>query len=335
MAITANNQQNLILFDWFSVTSRIDTAESIIKLLSLEGIHWQKTVGMHGYIERYYYDGISIHFNNPLSDFSVWLEMSGQGCRAFETFGHGKWNFLFELLLSQPEDYHLTRLDVAYDDWEGLLDIDLLEKEIEKHNVRMQFRNAGVDKSFYKLDKTLYYGSKKSDCMFRCYNKAAERNREEVEHWIRFELQLRNNNALGFVSAYMDTKNIGATFAGVVRHYLNYVQPDKNDTNKSRWKTRKWWLKFLDNASEISIWSKKDIEYNLYRLSRYVFNNCGNAIDCAISVFGIEDFLKKLENREVQPNPKYQKILDDVEYLEAASQNSNDILEFLQKLGLD
>ena len=53
----------------------------------------------------------------------MWLEMSGQGCRAFESFGTGNYEALFQEVLDNPSEMNLTRLDVAFDDHGGLLDI--------------------------------------------------------------------------------------------------------------------------------------------------------------------------------------------------------------------
>lgn len=46
------------------------------------------------------------------------------GCRAFESFGSGNYEALFDGAHLEPEDVHTTRLNIAFDDHSGLLDID-------------------------------------------------------------------------------------------------------------------------------------------------------------------------------------------------------------------
>ena len=115
--------ENLILYDWLSFTMKVADPYTIVDLLGLFNVPWELTKGARGYKDRLYFNCISIHFNGR-DDMGVWCEMSGQGCRAFESLTTlpGKWDDLFQSI----NDLHLniTRLDVAYDDHIGLLDID-------------------------------------------------------------------------------------------------------------------------------------------------------------------------------------------------------------------
>ena len=66
----------------------------------------------------------------------VAVEMSGQGCRTFETLSTletdamKKWRKLFDFIRSFG--LKITRLDVAYDDHSGILDIGEVSRSI--HN---------------------------------------------------------------------------------------------------------------------------------------------------------------------------------------------------------
>lgn len=308
---TANNRENIILFDWFSCTFKKLDVFTLIEILGLDKKFFSEAAGARGYIKRLYFQGISIHYGSK-SDYITWLEMSGEGCRAFETFGGADWFSLFSYVLDNPDIAHITRLDVAYDDWIGLLDIFKMHREAAADHVRMKFSDGWVERAFRSDDITLYFGSKKSEVLFRVYNKKAERGRDDVDHWIRFEIQLRNDRAYQFLRQYFESNyDIGRTFAGVVGNYLNFVKPSPTESNKARWSVQKWWSKFLGNAAAISIYSEKDIDYNIFRLSNYVFENAGNAVATAIEYYGYDDFKKNLDSRRSAPNPKYQQILYD------------------------
>lgn len=125
-------EENIILYDWLTFTSHSDTPEKIIEFMGLDGIEFTNIHGFYGYNHRYYYSGISIHFGGR-EEMGVCLEMSGEGCRVFETFGNGDWESLFKRLISS-KDYNITRLDVAFDDHTGVLNITKLAKLTRKRH---------------------------------------------------------------------------------------------------------------------------------------------------------------------------------------------------------
>ena len=90
------NIDNIVLYDWFTMTSKIDSADSIIRLLGLnkDGISFQHLNGRYGYKDRLFFNEINIYYNGR-DDMGICLEMSGQGCRAFEEYGTSEWSVLF------------------------------------------------------------------------------------------------------------------------------------------------------------------------------------------------------------------------------------------------
>ena len=128
MAKTANavSDENLILFDWLTFTSHCDSPESIMELLGLSHITWQQMPkGRNGYRQRYFFENISILYDGA-DNMGVCVDMSGTGCRAYETYSTIGLNSLLRQLHDAPEDYNITRLDMAFDDHTGILDIDVL-----------------------------------------------------------------------------------------------------------------------------------------------------------------------------------------------------------------
>ena len=78
---------------------------------------------------------------------------------------------------------------------------------------------------------------------------------------------------------------------------------------------RDYWQKFLDNAEKISVFSHKDIDYNLCRLNRYVFGQAGNSIDTYIKCVGLVQFLDDLIRRESRLNPKQKYLIEQSKLL--------------------
>lgn len=310
--------ENILLLDWFSFTTKIylegddfvyDLSD-VIDLLGLTeaNLKWQQIYGMHSYRDRFYFCGISIHFNGSNRDY--WVEMSGEGCRTFETYSKFNFYYLFDIIKSDLNRFHVTRLDIALDDRRDLLTFEKLEIETSLGNYRSRFRDIRLEKSFTSNAFTFYYGSMKSDIMFRIYNKAAELNRENEGSWVRFEIQMRDDRALCFIQQ-LTAYNAGQVFFGVINNYLSYLIPS-GDSNKARWKLADWWLDFLKYENIIKLTSCKK-EYNFFNLKNYVVNQSGGAVQTYVKLCGADQLFDDLKNRSCKLNPKYKLLLDELQ----------------------
>lgn len=333
------NTDNKILIDWLSFTSKIHSPQSVIHLLGLTGCKFTETYGMQGYQDRLIFDGISIHYNSHRNE-GVWVEMSGQGCRAFETYCNYNDGFLylFEYFKEYSDEYHITRLDVAYDDFQGIIPIKSFSRDILNKNYVSRFRDDSmtVTCSSGRVGYTIDCGSRKSEIKFRIYDKSYERGYRDEDHftWNRFEIQMRNDRALNFIKL-LDSENLGEIFCGVIINYLRIVKPDKNDSNKRRWNMKKWFNDFIGYAERISLFTKCDEEYNLAKCEDFVYGHCGNALDTLITIKGIDKVVEELGQRKPERSQKYINLINEYESMKnkkaSAEDNSADILQFLQE----
>jgi len=293
--------ENLMLYDWFSFTSKIDDALSIIQLLGIDTKLFRTVKGARGYLDREYFMGISIHHGGRDE---VWCEMSGTGCRAFETYGNGAWDTLFELC--SGKDYHVTRLDVAFDDHSGVFNLETLYKDCTAKHFVSKFTSWQATKSSEGI--TIYHGSPKSDVRFRIYDKARERNRVDAGHWVRFEIQMRDDRAQQFINL-MILQTVGEVFTGVINNYLRYVKPT-DDSNNRRWPTQKYWSKFIGCAGKLSLYVNPGIEYNILNLENFVVNQAGAASGAYISIVGEDAYIEKCREKFAQTrNEKYNRLV--------------------------
>ena len=296
---------DIILYDWLSFTTKRSDPHFIVDFLGLSHVPWEVTKGARGYKDRLYFNCISIHFNGR-PDMGVWCELSGQGCRAFETLSElpNKWEDLFAGIIEQH--MNITRLDVAYDDHSGTLDIDeIIQDTRNKEYVSRSDYWEIVESS---KGQTVQFGSPQSDVLIRIYDKARERNCPAGEHWIRCELQLRRERAIVFTRL---GRSIGENYCGVVINYLRFVEPDPLDSNKWRWPIKPYWGEFLCYANAIQLYQAPGLEYNLDRCERYVIRQAGNAIDAYIQIRGVNGFLDELKHRTTQRNPKYDRLVKE------------------------
>ena len=302
-------QTNAIIYDWLSFSSKVHTLEQMIKLIGFTGANFKEIYGFYGYNKRITYEGVSILYDGHSPNMGVMLDMSGQGCRTFETIGNGNWELLFDLIKHWQANklMNISRLDIAYDDHEGILDIAKLSDDTKAGNYIAKTRNYEVIIS--SKGRTIVHGSKSSGVCIRIYDKAKERGYTDGRHWVRLELQLRDKNALGFIQ---NDAVIGVKFLGVVYNYLRYVMPSITDTNKRRWADTDYWQNFVKSAKKIRIYQKPGIEYNERNLEAFVLHNSGNSINVFRKIFGDANLILALDmiDNEAKYSLKQKKLLD-------------------------
>lgn len=324
-------RQDGILIDWLSITSKTMLPEDMMQLIGIT-TGWQlREKGVRGYGASYYYNSIQIHFGGVQDN--VWLEMSGQGCRSFESdSAHKDYNVIFDHLMSNLKTTKITRLDVAFDDFSGLLDIERIcdDTRPRNHKYKAKTDYAQVIESTNGLSCDV--GSPKSLLLVRIYDKLAERLakmrgaedrekiRETIPHWVRCELQMRDERALEFVR-YLRGKNpvtdipepmeLGQAFCGVLGNYLDYGYevPARENPQKKVWHRFPYWKNFLKNVGAISLYRKPGKGYNLERMVNFVQNNAGNAVDAAIQIFGVTEFCNIIADRKISQNSKYRDLI--------------------------
>lgn len=241
----SNVQKNVILYDWLSFTTKNHTPEELIGSLGLSHLPWVESRGSRGYRSKKFFGSISVHYDGR-EDMGVWCEMSGQGCRSFESlsklfeFGDG-WSKLFCWI--HDCGCKVTRLDVAYDDHTGILPLD---KIIDDTLCGMWISKSNFWECVQSSEgRSVFFGSPKSKVRLRIYDKAAERHAGN-QHWIRCEIQLRDSRAQSFIGL---TVPIGKAFLGVLLNYLRFVVPNE-DSNKWRWPMTEYWSFFRGGCRE-------------------------------------------------------------------------------------
>ena len=116
--------ENCFIYDWITASFPTVKKDDLLQVLGLFDLPWdesEKGSRLH-YGHRLAYDGMSIHYSDDWDlkhNQGCCIEFSGQGCRDYETFGKGDWWLLFEFI--RLTGATITRLDIAYDDFSGVL----------------------------------------------------------------------------------------------------------------------------------------------------------------------------------------------------------------------
>lgn len=330
----------MILFDWLTFTCNSTTFDILLDVLdfskkSQRDIKWTVGGGKWSYNKSYSFNGITLLTHEKFSIdeeigflSSDWcVDISGSGCRMWEDISGGNWIKLLSRL--QGDDFNITRLDIAYDDKvdgvigeekpKGLLNINTISKSIEKGMYLSKCRWWSIERSSKGV--TCYIGSPQSDFRLRIYDKAAERDRQdEPLHWIRVEMQLRHGNAVSFSREYLKNfDNIGDVFKGVLLNYLRFINND--NSVKTRCSTTKWWCKFTGNIERIKLYTAPGSEYNLSKLERYLFTQCGNSLYTYLKIKGNDyDSIKlMIDSRSGKLNKQQQSLILEHENLQSTN----------------
>ena len=208
-------------------------------------------------------DAMPIHDVLPCDRFTI--DFSGNGLAHFFT-RHAAWanlyNF-FQAVLNQP-GIRVNRLDVALDCFQRRqLTVLKAHRYVKRGDVNLRWRHYNLMRS--TKGDTLYLGSRQSDSFCRIYDKRAQEMARQggpdmlPNHWTRLELELKDNTATAVAYKLFAGQFHPATVAGVIRAFIDFLEPDTTATNVSRRPQVGWWRTLLNSAAKVPIRIPKPI----------------------------------------------------------------------------
>ncbi len=281
------DQTRYLLLDWFQFTILDDVDELhlhqfIFNLVTeFFGIKQEDLTlvqsGLNGYKMHYEFRNIEIHFHPAYLNKGINFLLRGQGCRDFEDLNLD-WKDLFVKI--QSHEFNVNRIDLAIDDFSN--EYFTLEKIAYYRSnawIRSRFKtsimiNKNVVDDNSSLGYTIQFGSKASLCEVTFYDKIKERESngyevdDHVKYWTRTELRFRHEYALEIFKHISIGDDILSIARGILFDKIQFLQPNKKDSNKSRWKVAKWYLDYLDNVSKLKF-VKKAIDTSITRKKRW------------------------------------------------------------------
>ena len=190
------------------------------------------------------------------------------GSRALKTLAalDGRWKDLPAVMAYVLGDLggHSTRVDVAFDDFAGLVTMDavgsaLRDRRYVSRSRKWKYYQSAepTKKNGLVIGETYYLGSGKSDTQLRIYDKRAERLQKgkdvDADHWTRCELQFRRKRADAAGRLFSTVKDncqaVMVKFAGILRSHVEFKDVSW-DTNRARWPVARWWARFLGFAEK-------------------------------------------------------------------------------------
>lgn len=285
--------ENSYLIDWLSFTVPVadvrDLSANVVRryvteVLGLNFTFEERHKGRYGYTRSLVFsDCISVlycDFNDvrflgtkridQAADMGIHIEMTGQGCRHFEEVCSSDWVQFFTLL--NGLDVRYSRLDIALDDYEGMLDFGMIEHKVKAGEVISLSRKRDItesvevsqqekfDNNGHSKGKTIYFGTRSSSIYIRFYDKKKEQEGKgkevEADLWQRYEIVLKKEKAEDFISRYRSGEQFEKLYLGVLSGAIRFVDRGE-DTNKARWDVSRFWQEFLKDAEVIKLQSHK------------------------------------------------------------------------------
>jgi phage replication initiation protein len=295
---------------------------------------WTETErGRHGYKSGLFRGDVYIWFDGGLG-MGVFVELSGSACRQLEAehliqigseecpegeFPFTWTDFINMILLSGG---HFTRLDVAVDDFTGVLDTARIKAYIEKAAIVTSLEDCNVTENYNlrsgkKHGCTCYVGSKKSNMFVRIYNKQAEQFKKHGGKegfdldaiWNRLEMQVRKDRAQKLAELLV-AGGMGA-FAEVLNEAMSIREVNQHDDNRSRWSTASWWSEFIGTLKKASLWTRPEVR-TVADGAEWLEKQAGPLLSAVMDApdFGYKWLKRVLSEGAMRRKKKHQKMLE-------------------------
>lgn len=294
-----------ILIDYLRVTFKTLEMADLIEYLGLQNVDWIEGRARDGWSRHDYFNGIHLY---SCGREDIGIEFSGVGCRTVESLNElcFDWVSLLSWIVDFGTEANVSRLDVACDDKEGILNFDTLVKYTRQGKYISKARKKHWTEGDERI---IMFGASSSDTRLRIYDKALERGVDE--HWIRAEFQLRDAAADSMIANILKSGSIGSAYGGVLLNYLRYTvkKPDPGQShNFDSIRTVKWWSDFVGTSVKIKNVTVGGLEYNLDSLEDFISKQCASSIRTYIAISG-GDLYKLLHTVSSTPYSAKQKQL--------------------------
>ena len=275
----------------------------------------------------------------------IHFEFSGNGCkRLVERLKESSMDVREYLLFLSQYGVKFSRIDIAYDDFNKLLDFDVMEQKMKDGLVITKMRSSKQVEGYTKIESlgnegkrkgvTLYFGNRGSSAFVRFYDKLAEQLDKKkpvdanIETWQRYELVLKKEKATDFVEKYKECPDLGKLYKKIMGGMIRFI--DDTDINKSRCETSQFWKEFLSDEIPVVLSSKK-ADSDLLSVIEWFDKSVLNSLIVLLTIAEYEDidFFELLANSKRTLNIRQQNMIN--EYLKMDEEYRKTVVEKLKK----
>lgn len=276
--------------DWlaFTISEDLDTIRSkkfsVLSELGYDLELFEKVAGKNFYNAGYslggfvkvFYNDVHLERQKGASNTHDYI-FTGVGCTDLAAKISGDWISLFKKL--KEFGVKFRRIDLALDDMSATPRVDFpkIERKLKAGEYKSSKRHYNilrdVNTSGDLIGETVYIGSRKTGSIghsiLRTYQKYLQMVSKHQESqmpiealasgsWIRWELEITKQKAISMIDLIIERNSISDAYYSVLRDIIDFKIPTKNKNgtihkNKSRWKSCKWWVDFLNDAKSAKL----------------------------------------------------------------------------------
>lgn len=255
---------------------------------------------------------------------------TGSGCRSFEALKGDsfKWrSFCEDVKVVQDSGcaINYSRIDIAKDDHEGLLDMSIIAEHARQRKYVSNFRVSNSQERLLPADIletlkgsntacTVSFGNRKSNSYVRFYDKKAERlckcNKGSAEynealaipHWVRCEFELRNKIANKLVASLLklSDEEFSEFLSEVMNKYIRFTEEQYGKTTRRT--ICSWWSDFIGTVKCASLKSAPIPKNPLMSAMKYVTNSLAPTLEALRRNLGNNKLLSLIIKSS---NPEY------------------------------
>lgn len=352
--------ENIFSIDWLTLTIRVDyyayfgdlnySANSLISRFCsqleritdgyIEELQFvQCPYGINRFDTMWKWGGEN-HFilcasqRNEKLDHLVMLQLTGQGIQELGTI------FVYQILMHCMDNgCNVTRLDLCYDDYSGVIPVKKLVRSFEKFisgkkvissNYSSERANIYMGSFNGVSYKNIVFGSRKASQYFRLYDKRAEQSEKDIAYWYRLEMELRREAAQAaaeyIIEQFPDVQTacryfLNRMFRVLAREPLEY---EKTHLLK-KVPTADWWKEFVVTEDKAVVkYTKPSVEQTVFTMLRHVKESYAGYLKTLIDLEP-ERFWEIIETagKEQQSRLKYRRLIDDYNYRKARGTSSD------------
>lgn len=188
------------------------------------------------------------------------------GSPAYETASFD-YTVLHDILTSIKDRGHITRLDLAIDDYgSAYYSMNDLHNIFSTRQFVSKFRNWKELVKYHGSDvagHTIYLGSRTSDIMLRIYDKHLETTEKALANglapdltpWVRWELELKKDRAIQAADLIISGNTVATVAVGILSNYLRIIELD--NTRSNRCSISEKWNRFIDGISKLRLYRQE------------------------------------------------------------------------------
>ena len=263
--------ENCFSIDFLTINVKNITSEKLLSLfcssiqnneIIIDNFVHRDFGGLRGYSKSYAFldeNFIRLSYHPEHPDFGVSIQLTGQGCKFLKSEDFIR---LIQNIRKENKPYSVTRLDIAYDDFNRVLPLEKMYESVDNFVYRNTSISTKINRTSVHFYTGIYndigyknfeIGTRTSTGRVRLYDKRAEKKVDEMDYWYRLELELRQNKAQAFIDLYVNGYSLNDLYISTLTSIVRFVDDRYDIENRNLCHNTDWFDKMLVEFGDCSL----------------------------------------------------------------------------------